>query len=304
MNSQINDRVEPGRPLRSHTRSPPPKLPSPHDHLKPIRPATRPIPGGRRPQANLIISSPPPRPPPGHKAPAPSTTHPAPCSPARLTSAHLPHVRFSLPAHRLHPVLFPRHPGSAPLELSPISAARRPARLPGAWWPVREPAREPARAAAATTTPAAGASASAPSSEAGAVVSVNIIVMGTSSGGVTAAVKFQVALLTPSHSYASTGNGQGPAGSGGSGGGVTAAASPPQRKLRTTREEILEAEEIEKAAHREAFRTVGEEMRDAEDTIEGRQGLDDAEKVVAREMRKSTNLGRCVPPCRTPPPLC
>ena len=128
--------------------------------------------------------------------------------------------------------------------------------------------------------------------------------MGTSRGGVTAAVKFQVALLTPSHSYASTGNGQGPAGSGGSGGGVTAAASPPQRKLRTTREEILEAEEIEKAAHREAFRTVGEEMRDAEDTIEGRQGLDDAEKVVAREMRKSINLGQCVPPCRTPPPLC
>ena len=108
MSSQIYDRVEPGRPLRSPTRSPPPKLPSPHDHLKPIRPATRPIPGGRRPQAKLkyILA-----PPPLAGSQGPSTIDHAPCtlllrgSPqltCHILATYLPHTCHTCASPSLH----------------------------------------------------------------------------------------------------------------------------------------------------------------------------------------------------------
>lgn len=55
---------------------------------------------------------------------------------------------------------------------------------------------------------------------------------------------------------------------------------------------LQEQEEIEEDARRDAFRAVGDELREAEETSNVRTGLEDAERVVNRDMRRTYMLGR------------
>ena len=126
------------------------------------------------------------------------------------------------------------------------------------------------------------------------IVRATTILMGTSEGGVRVVVALPVQRLGGGtvHDDRGAKGGQRMISSGGTACLVPTPNYSPIRKLRSTKEELQEQEEIEEDARRDAFRAVGNELREAEETSNVRAGLEDAERVVNRDMRRTYMLGR------------